>query len=82
MRCAVLPLLFALVASETDFVAVQQAALDKIAEQIRKDGIQNCAAPQLASCGTSSCGGSGCYYFDISFTADKQITSLFALEET
>ena len=82
MRCAVLSLF--LVAVRSDFVAEQQAVLDKIAEQIRNDGAYpNCTAPQLASCGTEYCYGSACgenlNYFEISITTDKQITLLFAL---
>ena len=78
---AVLSLFLVAVVAQADFVAVQQAVLDKIAEQIRKDGTyQSCAAPQLASCGMSVCSGSGCgKCFEIRFTSDKQITGLFAL---
>ena len=68
-----------LAASQETFLEKQQHALDKIAEQIRNDGAYpSCAAPQLASCGTSSCSVSGCgTYFYISFTTAKEITSLF-----
>ena len=74
----------AVVMAQTDFVAVQQAVLDKIAEQIRNDGaFPNCQAPQLASCETSKCSVSVCgeylNSFEIGFTSDKQITLLFAL---
>ena len=70
--CAVLA-----VTQET-FVEQQQIALDKIAEQIRKDGwYTRCTAPQLASCGTSSCSGSSCGTFKINFTSTKEIYSLF-----
>ena len=72
LLCAVLA------ASQETFVEQQQHALDMIAEQIRNDGVYtSCAAPQLASCGTSPCSGSNCGTFDIAFTTAKEIYSLF-----
>ena len=69
-----------LAASQETFIEQQQHVLDTIAEQIRNDGHTSCAAPQLASCGTSPCSGSSCgTYFSIAFTSAKEITSLFVL---
>ena len=71
----------ALAASQETFLEKQQHALDKIAEQIRNDGAYpSCAAPQLASCGTSPCSGSECRTFRISFTLAKEVTSLFEMK--
>ena len=70
-----------LAASQETFIEQQQHALDIIAEQIRNDGAYtSCAAPQLASCGTSSCYGSSCGTFNIEFTAAKEVTYLFEME--
>ena len=75
LLCAVLA------SAQETFVEQQQIALDKIAEQIRNGGAYpSCAAPQIASCGTSYCSGSNCRTFDVSFTAAKEVTSLFEMK--
>ena len=72
LLCAVLA------SAQESFFQQQQLALDKIAEQIRNDWYPSCTAPQLTSCGTDECSGSGCRYFKINFASTKEVTSLFA----
>ena len=71
LLCAVLA------SAQETFVEQQQIALDKIAEQLRKDyGFTGCTAPQLATCGTEICSGSSCGTFRIRFTSAKEIYCL------
>ena len=65
-------------AQDTAFIEQQQHVLDMIAEQIRKDGLTSCTAPQLATCGNSACFGTNCgSSFYVAFTTAKEITGLF-----
>ena len=67
----------ALASAQQTFVEQQQIFLDKIAEQLRNNGKTSCIAPQLATCETDSCDGSGCGTFSTKLTAAKEIYSLF-----
>ena len=63
-------------------VEEQQDILEKIATNIRASGCyQNCQAPDIASCGTSTCNGSKCgnfaTSFQVGFDSDQQIEALF-----
>ena len=55
----------------------QQAALDAIAEELRKiSGLGGCVAPDVLRC-TTPCAGSGCGTYKIELDSGRRVTKLF-----